>query len=80
MSLNQFIEIIEIEFDEVAPGTIQGDTEFRKLNGWSSMMALIIVSKINKSYKVNISAQELAAAKTINDLYQLTISKLQSVS
>jgi acyl carrier protein len=80
MSLIQFIETLEPEFDDAAPGAIQPDTEFRKLNGWSSMLALIVISKINKIYKVNISAQELADAKTVNDLYQLTVSKLQSVS
>jgi acyl carrier protein len=80
MSIKDFLEMLEPEFDDVAPGTIHPDTEFRTLNGWSSMMSLIVISKINKHYKVNISAQELADAKTIVDLFHITTAKLQSVS
>lgn len=75
MAITQFIDLLAPEFDEVPTGNIQPHTEFRKLNGWNSMMALVIVSKINKHYKVNITAEELAGAKTINDLYQLTLKK-----
>ncbi len=77
MEIKSFIELLEPEFEDVPTGTIQPETEFRQLDGWSSMQALIVLSRINKSYKITISAQELAQAKTMNHLFQLTVSKLQ---
>jgi len=80
MNIDEFIKLIEPEFDEVAAGTIKPESEFRTLEGWSSMMALIVISRINKNCKVAVSAQELALAKTIADLYNITSSKLQTAN
>lgn len=69
MQLNDFIQSISTEFEDVPPGTITGDTEFRKLEGWSSMMALIVIAKIDSDYGISITAEELANCSTINDLF-----------
>ena len=75
MQLTGFIQNIEKEFEEVAPGTIQGDTEFRKLEGWSSMMALILIAKIDSDYSITVTAEELAKCATINDLFGVVHGK-----
>jgi acyl carrier protein len=80
MNIDEFIKLIEPEFDEVPAGTIKPESEFRALEGWSSMMALIVISRINKSCKVAVTAQELAQAKTIADLYNITTVKLQAAT
>jgi len=75
MELSDFIHSIEKEFEDVQPGTITGETEFRKLEGWSSMMALIIIAKIDADYSVTVTAEELAECNTINDLFELVHAK-----
>lgn len=75
MDIRDFIRSIEKEFEEVPPGTIAGETEFRKLEGWSSMMALIIIARIDSEYNVVLSAEELAGCSTINDLFEMVHAK-----
>jgi len=75
MQLTDFVQSIEKEFEDVKPGTVSGETEFRKLEGWSSMMALIIIAKIDSDYNVTVTAEELAECATINDLFDLVYAK-----
>ncbi len=73
MELDQFIEEIAAEFDDVEDkSSIAAQTKFRNLEGWSSMLALIIVSNIDDLYEVTISAEELGELHTIVDLYEFT--------
>jgi acyl carrier protein len=75
MQLQDFITSIEKEFEEVPQGTITGETEFRKLEGWSSMMALILIAKIDADCSVTLSAEELAKCNSINDLFEIVHAK-----
>lgn len=75
MQLTDFVQSIEKEFEDVKPGTLTGETEFRKLEGWSSMMALIIIAKIDSDYDVTVTAEELAGCTTVNDLFDLVYAK-----
>ncbi len=75
MQLSDFVQSIEKEFEDTRPGTVTGETEFRKLEGWSSMMALIIIAKIDSDYSVTVTAEELAECNTINDLFELVHAK-----
>jgi len=76
MLLNNFIAHIEEEFEDLPRGTIIGETAFRKLDGWSSMMALILIARIDSEYSVNLTAEELAEAQTINDLFDLVKTRV----
>lgn len=80
MTLEHFINTIALEFDDVAPESILPESEFRNLEGWSSMLSLIIISKINKVYGVSITSQELAQSKTIEDLYKVALLKTQVIN
>lgn len=50
-------------------------TEFRKIPTWSSLNALIYVSRINEETSVLLSANDLVNSKTIGDLYQLVVER-----
>lgn len=76
MQIDEFIIVIEEEFEDVPAGTITAEDVFRELEGWSSMLALIIIAKIDSDLDVTITAEELSGAKTIDDLYQLVSGKL----
>lgn len=76
MQLDTFIAHIEEEFEDLPAGTVTGDTAFRQLDGWSSMMALILIARIDSEYNVNLTAEELAVATSINDLFELVKTRV----
>jgi len=76
MQLVTFIAHIEEEFDDLPKGLIVGETAFRQLEGWNSMMALILIARIDSEYNVNLSAEELAEAVSINDLFDLVKARV----
>ncbi len=76
MQLDTFIAHIEEEFEDLPAGIITGDTAFRQLDGWSSMMALILIARIDSEYNVNLTAEELAEATTVNDLFTLVKTRV----
>ncbi len=76
MQLPTFIAHIEEEFEDLQAGVITGETAFRQLEGWSSMMALILIARIDSEYNVNLTAEELAEANTINDLFVLVQARV----
>lgn len=76
MNINDFIAAIEEEFDDLEPGTLKPATRFRELEGWSSMLALIIIARIDSEYDVTVTAEELAGAQTITDLFELVNTKV----
>jgi acyl carrier protein len=75
MELAEFIEAIKEEFEQEEQANVKAGAVFRDLESWNSMMALIIIAKIDSTYNVSISADELAEAKTFQDLFELTQNK-----
>jgi acyl carrier protein len=59
-----------IPFDKISL-----NDEFRGLSTWSSLNALVYISRINEETNVLISSLELADLKTLNDIYNLISSK-----
>lgn len=75
MDIQEFIKAIEEEFVDVAPGTLKPDTRFRELEGWSSMLALILIARIDSDHDVTITAEELASVHTVQGLYDMVLVK-----
>jgi len=68
-SLDVFLNKIAGELEGVDPSTITADVEFRQLENWNSMNALIILAFINVEYGKNYTAQQLSSCKTFRDVY-----------
>lgn len=66
----QFIEFTATEL-QVSPEQISVNTEFRNIITWSSLNALLFISRVNEETNVLISAADLAGCKTIGDIHQL---------
>lgn len=70
MSETDFLEFtakeLLVDADKISLSTI-----FRDLPRWSSLNALIYVSRIKEKYNVMISSQQLAASKSLGDIYML---------
>ena len=75
MKIDLFIEQLEEEFDELEPGTLKAETNFKDLDDWSSMYALIIIALIDMEYDVTITGEELKTVETVQQLFDLMKSK-----
>jgi len=76
MSLQEFIEKLEIEFEELTPGTLTPETSFKDLDEWSSMHALIIIALIETDCDVTITGEDLSTIETVTQLYEMVTSRM----
>ncbi len=60
----------------VAVSDISLDTDFRSIESWSSLTALIYVSSINEETSVFISSADLVELIKLKDVYNLILSRL----
>ena len=78
MDIKDFIKKIEEEFDDLEPGKLKPDSDFREGFEWNSMNALILIALVNVEYDVTINADDLQQSKTINDLFDIIKSRIKS--
>jgi acyl carrier protein len=76
MNIDDFIKKIEEEYDDLSPGKLKPEIEFRKALEWNSINALIMISLIDTEYNVQITADELRKAVTVSDLFNTVKKKL----
>lgn len=55
---------------------VNDQTTAQDVGGWDSLSHMMIISEIEKAFNVRFKLKELNKLKTLNDLYQLTKSKL----
>lgn len=76
--INDFISKIESEFEDVAPGSVKPETNFRNHFDWTSVNALVLFSMINVEYNVTLTAEDLHKSVTIEDLFRIIVSKVNN--
>lgn len=76
MEITEFIEHFAELFDEVDASSLEPSTEFRDIDEWSSLNGLGVLALSNELFDVELSAQELRDAVTIQDIYDAITSKL----
>lgn len=76
MELNQFIENFASQFEETDACEFTAETEFKNLGEWSSLIALSIIAMIDEEYDVRIKGDDIRLATTIEDLYNITKSRV----
>lgn len=62
-------------FNQTEVSLIKPATEFKKLEEWGSMLALIVIAMIDADYGKTITAEDLKKAETISALYRIVINK-----
>ncbi len=77
MKIENFIKKIEKEFDDLEPGKLKPDSNFRDIFEWNSINALIIIAMIKTEYNVAISADDLNSSKTTRDLFNIIQSRVK---
>lgn len=71
IGIQDFIKKIESEFEDLVPGKLMPDSNFRDFFDWSSVNALIIIAMVNVEYDVTINAADLKNSVTVKDIYSL---------
>ncbi|MEV4882989.1 acyl carrier protein [Chitinophaga ginsengisegetis] len=69
MDLDTFIKQFEAQLEDITPGTINADTDFRELPEWDSMTGLVIIAMIDREHGRQITGNDLVESKTVRDLY-----------
>lgn len=69
MDINEFIERFAEIFDDTDVSVIKPDTKFRELDEWCSMSTLGVIDLADEEYGVELNADALRKAQTVEDLY-----------
>ena len=76
MELNNFIDNVASQFEDTDRSYFAADTEFKLLDEWSSLAVLLLISMIDEKYHVIITGDEVMAAETTDDLFNVVKEKL----
>lgn len=69
MDIHKFIKEFEDQFEKIQPGTISPATDFKNIEGWDSLTAMLVIEMINDQFGKIISANDLRECKTVQDLF-----------
>lgn len=69
--ISTFIKKIEAEIDDLQPGSLKPDLNYREIPEWSSMHALIIIALAETDYNVTLTGEDLRKCQTVQDLYDI---------
>jgi len=75
MDIAQFIKNIESEFEDLEPGKLKPESNFRDIFDWNSVNALIVIALVNTEYNVILTTEDLRKSKTVNDLFEIIKKK-----
>ena len=76
MNIQDFINHFEDVFEETEISTLKPETNFRELDEWSSVCALSTMAMISDEYDVELTADEMRANNTFQQLFDMVSSKL----
>jgi acyl carrier protein len=75
MTKEEFISKFRNQFEETEPDRIDFETNFKELEEWSSMTALIIIAMADEEYDLKLSGDDIRNSNTVQDLYDLIEKK-----
>ena len=71
MDTKEFIQNFADLFDDTDVSVITPETQFRELDEWSSLIALSTMSMIDDEYDVQLTAEQMRNANTVQDLINI---------
>jgi acyl carrier protein len=75
MELKDFIENFANQFDDTDPSEIKAETVFKKLDEWSSLVALSVIAMVDEEYDVTIKGDDIRSSETVEDLFNAIKAK-----
>lgn len=76
INLQDFISQLEVELDDIEPGSLTAESNFREIESWSSMHALILIAFADAEYNVVLNGDDLRKAQTVGDIYNIISAKI----
>ena len=76
MEIKEFIQNFAEQFDETDINEFTPETVFHELEEYSSLIALSLIAMINEEYDVTLKGDDMSAAVTIEDLFNIVKSKM----
>lgn len=74
MEIKDFIEKFAEALD-IEDASLNGSTKFKELDEWSSLGALDIISMVDEEYDVTLAGKDIRSVETLEDLFNLVVSK-----
>ena len=78
LSIEKFLQFTADEL-LVSANEINKNTTFRSIRTWSSLNALVLISRINEEIDVLISASDLSSCQTLEDIHLLLKSRFNGI-
>ena len=69
MELKDFIEKFAEQFDDTDASEFKGETKFRELEEWSSLIALSVIAMVDEEYEMTLNAEDILSCNTVEDLF-----------
>lgn len=79
MDLKDFIVKFAEQFEETEINSFSANMNFKGLEEWSSLMSLAIIAMVDEEYGVRIKGDDIKNANTIEDLFQIVLSRNKDV-
>lgn len=76
MDIKEFIENVQNQFEDTDPSMITAETEFKKLDEWSSLMALSLISMIDEEYDILLKGDDIKNASKVADLFDIVEARV----
>ncbi len=74
MEIQEFIQNFSDQFDDTDSVVFTPETNFRELDEWSSLLALSILAMVDEEYDVQLKADQMRKANTIQELFEIVKS------
>lgn len=75
MEIKEFIENFADQFDDTEASDLSGETKFKELDEWSSLIALSVIAMVDEEYDVAIKGDDIRNSETIQDLFNIVESR-----
>ena len=75
MELETFIDNLKEIYEDADPDTIKPEVKFREIEGYSSLIAFLIIGMVDEEYQLTLTGDEVRRAETVDDIFKLLKSK-----
>ena len=77
MEIKDFIQNFAEQFEDTELDVFAPETNYRKLEEWSSLIALSVLAMIDEEYDVEFRGDDIRNSDTVDDLYNIVLSRVE---
>lgn len=75
MDIKNFVENFASLFTQSDKSVFSGETEFKKLPEWSSLLALSVIAMVEDEYDVLLKSTDIVGSATIQELFDVVAAQ-----